>query len=93
MRTHSINTAFKLHRVLLMLAFAAPTFAGTAPANHQYIDSARVVSVSPQTETVNVPRHECRTAFPLQSDSHPNHSIVGAVIGGVAGGLLGNTIG
>jgi uncharacterized protein YcfJ len=53
-----------------------------------------VLSVTPQTERVNVPRQECRTEYQQQSYSNAgNRSITGAVIGGIAGGLLGNTVG
>ena len=59
----------------------------------QYIDTARVLSATPQTERVNMPRQECRTEYQQQSYSNGNRSIAGAVIGGIAGGLLGGTIG
>ena len=70
------------------------SFATQAIAD-QYTDTARVLSVSPQTERVNMPRQECRTEYQQQSYSNNNggNSIAGAVIGGIAGGLLGNTIG
>ncbi len=75
--------------VLMMAAFATP-----AMADDQYTDTARVLSVTPQTERVNVPRQECRTEYQQQSYSNDNgHSLAGAVIGGIAGGLLGNTVG
>lgn len=61
----------------------------------QYNDTARVLSSTPQSERVNVPRQECRTEYQQQSYSNANgnRSIAGAVIGGIAGGLLGGTIG
>lgn len=74
---------------LLIAAFATP-----AMADHQYTDTARVLSVTPQTERVNVPRQECRTEYQQQSYSQGgNRSVAGAIIGGIAGGLLGNTVG
>jgi len=76
-----------------VLLTAMAVFASPVLADDQYIDSARVLSVTPQTESVNVPRQECRTEYQQQSYSNSNHSIMGAVIGGVAGGLLGNTVG
>ena len=60
----------------------------------QYSDTARVISATPQTERVNVPRQECRTEYQQQSyRSGGDNSMTGAIIGGIAGGLLGNTIG
>ena len=41
---------------LLIAVFAAPAMAGD-----QYSDTARVLSATPQTERVNMPRQECRT--------------------------------
>ncbi|MBA3695227.1 MAG: glycine zipper 2TM domain-containing protein [Methylotenera sp.] len=58
----------------------------------QYNDSARVLSVTPQTDRVNLPRQECHTEYQQQSYSNGS-SPIGAIIGGIAGGLLGNTVG
>lgn len=91
MRTTQARSSTILRNSLLLTAMAA--FATPVMANDQYVDSARVLSVTPQTESVNVPRQECRTEYQQQSYSSQNNSIMGAVIGGVAGGLLGNTIG
>lgn len=85
------NLSAMIRNSVLLTAMAA--FASPALADDQYIDSARVLSVTPQTENVNMPRQECRTEYQQQSYSNSNHSIMGAVIGGVAGGLLGNTVG
>ncbi|HSH53775.1 MAG TPA: glycine zipper 2TM domain-containing protein [Methylotenera sp.] len=77
-----------------MPALLAAGFSVPAMATDQYIDTARVLSVSPQTERVNVPRQECRTEYQQQSYSNGgDRSLAGAVIGGIAGGLLGNTVG
>lgn len=80
-------------KVLVPALFAAG-FATQAVAD-QYNDVARVLSVTPQVERVNVPRQECRTEYQQQSYRNYNggNSVTGAVIGGIAGGLLGNTIG
>lgn len=93
MRSTQLNLASVLRVSILLPAFATAAFAGSAMADDQYVDAARVLSVSPQTERVNVPRQECRTEYQQQSYSNQDHSIMGAVIGGVAGGLLGNTVG
>ena len=93
-------TGFKLNLVnnmrtkMLVPALLTAVFAAPAMANDQYRDTARVLSVTPQTERVNVPRQECRTEYQQQSYSHgANNNVTGAIIGGVAGGLLGSTIG
>jgi uncharacterized protein YcfJ len=94
MRNIKLNVGNTLRVSVLAPVFVAAVFASPAMAEHQYADSARVLSVTPQTERVNVPRQECHTEYQQQSNSNANqHSIMGAVIGGVAGGLLGNTIG
>ena len=78
----------------LAAAFATPAFATPAMAGDMYTDTARVLSVTPQTERVNMPREECRTEYQQESyRDDRDHSIAGAVIGGIAGGLLGNTVG
>jgi uncharacterized protein YcfJ len=88
------NIKLNALRVSMLSALMAAAFASPAMADDQSTDSARVLSVTPQTERVNVPRKECRTEYQQQSYSNPNqNSIMGAVIGGVAGGLLGNTVG
>lgn len=94
MRNFKLNVVNSLRVTMLAPAFVAAAFATPAMADDQYMDTARVLSVTPQTERVNVPREECRTEYQQQSYSNDsNHSIAGAVIGGIAGGLLGNTIG
>lgn len=74
----------------------------------EFDDFARVVSVTPQVEQINVPRQECRTEY----EATPRHSqrererdrdrdyrgenersAGGAIVGGLAGGLLGSQVG
>ena len=94
MRNFSLNVVDGLRATVLAPAFVAAAFATPAMADDQYTDRARVLSVTPQTERVNMPRQECRTEYQQQSYSSNNdRSIAGAVIGGIAGGLLGNTVG
>jgi uncharacterized protein YcfJ len=65
-----------------------------AAADDVYFDTARVLSVTPQTERVNVPRQECRTEYTRESYSNSgSRDIGGAIIGSIAGGLLGSQIG
>ena len=79
---------------MLVPALLTAVFAAPAMATDQYTDTARVLSSTPQTERVNVPREECRTEYQQQSyNQGGNSSIGGAIIGGIAGGLLGSTIG
>lgn len=60
----------------------------------EYYDRARVISVTPQTERVNVPREECHTEYVRERYSSSNErSLTGPIIGGIAGGLLGSQIG
>lgn len=94
MRNFKVNVVNGARASILVPALVAAVFATPAMAEHQYADTARVLSVTPQTERVNMPRQECRTEYQQQSyRSHNDHSITGAVIGGIAGGLLGNTVG
>ena len=59
-----------------------------------YETVARVVSVSPVTETVNHPTQQCWTENQQTTQYVPHqNSPVGALIGGLAGGLLGSTVG
>jgi uncharacterized protein YcfJ len=77
----------------LIPAVLVACFALPAIAADQYNDRGRVLSVTPQTERVNVPRQECRTEYQQQTSQHQEHSMTGSVLGGIAGGLLGSTIG
>ncbi|OIR12535.1 hypothetical protein GALL_62340 [mine drainage metagenome] len=89
-----LNVATTMRVTVLASALVAAVFTAPAMANDQYSDTARVLSVTPQTERVNMPRQECRTEYEQQSyNNGSDHSVAGAVIGGIAGGLLGNTIG
>lgn len=84
MSSTKMNKA-KILMPVLLLAASLPAMAD------QYNDSARVLSVTPQTQRVNMPRQECRTEY--QQQTYSNSSPAGAILGGVAGALLGSTVG
>lgn len=93
MRNSGLNVTNGVRLTVLAPVLMAAVFAAPAMADDQYRDTARVLSVTPQTERVNVPREECRTEYQQQRYSNGSDSVAGAVIGGIAGGLLGSTIG
>ncbi|MEZ0246261.1 MAG: glycine zipper 2TM domain-containing protein [Methylophilaceae bacterium] len=75
--------------ILMMSAISLP-----AAADDVYYDTARVISVAPQVERINVPREECHTEYTRETYSNSgSRDIGGAIIGGIAGGLLGSQIG
>ncbi len=90
-RTNKMTSRTALQNTLLAVTLI--TAASTALADDSYDDRARVISVSPQTERINVPRQECRTEYVRDSYNNDRSSPAGAIIGGLAGGLLGNTVG
>ncbi len=58
-----------------------------------YVDNARVRSVDPQYESVNIPHEECNRQWVNEPRRVGRHDYGGAVVGGVAGALLGNQVG
>lgn len=60
-----------------------------------FVDRARVQSVEPQYEQVQLPRDECSSQWVTEARpvAGPAGGYGGAIIGGVAGGLLGNQVG
>lgn len=94
MNHFKLNISKNMRARVLVPALLTTVLAVPAMATDQYNDTARVLSVTPQTERVNLPRQECRTEYQQQSYSNGGQqSITGAVIGGIAGGLLGSTVG
>jgi uncharacterized protein YcfJ len=82
-----------MKRIALLTTLAAAA-AGAIAQPQSFIDNARVRSVDPQYESVQVPREECSSqwvneARPVQA---PN-SLPGIAIGAVVGGVLGNQVG
>ena len=78
----------------LAIALACTVGAFAAQAN-TFFDTARVRSVDPQYENINVPREECRTEWVSEtrtvSSGRTNYN--GAVLGALVGGVLGNQVG
>jgi uncharacterized protein YcfJ len=61
-----------------------------------FVDRARVQSVEPQYEQVQVPRNECTSQWvtePVPTAAVGGNGYGGLIVGGVAGGLLGNQVG
>lgn len=75
--------------ILALSLAAAPAWA------EQYFDHARVISVTPEYDRVNMPRQECHDEY--RSDPSygrsDEHSYGGAIIGGVTGAIVGNQVG
>ena len=83
-----------MKRVVVLTALAAAA-AGAFAQPQGFIDNARVRSVEPQYESVQVPREECSSqwvneARPVQAQGN---SLPGIAIGAVVGGVLGNQVG
>jgi uncharacterized protein YcfJ len=86
----------KLSTVFATTAMLALSLNATTAQAAEFDDYARVISVTPQLEQVNVPRQECRTEYEApqrQPQREPERSAGGAIIGGLAGGLLGSQVG
>ncbi|NML47207.1 glycine zipper 2TM domain-containing protein [Ramlibacter sp. G-1-2-2] len=78
--------------------FALLATAFVAAQADTFVDNARVRSVQPQYETVQVPREECRSQWvnepqAVAAPQQQQNNIGGIVLGGVVGGLLGNQVG
>ncbi|MEJ7928699.1 glycine zipper 2TM domain-containing protein [Ramlibacter sp. AN1015] len=76
---------------------AAPVPVG---AGASFTDMARVRSVQPQYETVQIPREECGVQLVTEQQQPPAtgggigaNGYGGVIVGGVAGALLGNRVG
>jgi|AntAceMinimDraft_5_1070358.scaffolds.fasta_scaffold00098_15 uncharacterized protein YcfJ len=74
------------------IATAAGGFAGYQMLSGP--EYAKVVAVTPVTESIKTPREECvDKVVTRQEPIKDTHKIAGTVLGAVAGGLLGNAIG
>jgi uncharacterized protein YcfJ len=58
-----------------------------------YLDNARVRSVEPRYESVNVPRQECTSQWINETRRTGSRDYGGAILGGLAGGIIGNQVG
>lgn len=83
-----------MNRIATTFCLLAATAAIGAQAE-TFTDNARVRSVEPQYESVQIPRNECTSQW--VNDPQPvvtaPRSYGGAIIGGVAGAVLGNQVG
>jgi uncharacterized protein YcfJ len=78
---------------IAILALAAT---GAIAAQAQtFVDRARVQTVQPQYESVQVPRQECSSQYVQDAPQvvGGQRGYTGAIVGGVAGGILGNQVG
>ena len=80
-----------MKRLTLVFSLLASAVVGVHAES--YVDNARVSSVDPQYESVNVPRQECSSRWVTETRRTDGRGYGGAVVGGVAGALLGNQIG
>lgn len=84
-----------MKRAALLALLATGAIAVQAqPQPQSFVERARVQSVQPQYESVQVPRQECGSQW--INEARPvggGNNYGGAVIGGVAGGILGNQVG
>jgi len=85
---------FMLKNIAIGIATLALAVTGIAGYKALNPKSADVVAVKEVTQTIKIPRKECRDVLVRQQvpASDPNR-IAGTVIGGVAGGVLGHQIG
>jgi uncharacterized protein YcfJ len=83
-----------MKRAILLAAAAAASFAAGAQGT-SFSDRARVQSVEPQYETVQIPREECSSQWVTEQRAVPSGSpsYGGMAIGAIAGGILGNQVG
>lgn len=84
----------KLNKALLV-SLVLSSASMTATAGHdRFEDRARVISVTPQVERINVPVQECRTEYVRESYYEDRrNSNGGAIVGTIAGGLIGSRFG
>ncbi len=82
-----------MNRTLIASALLLSAMAAGAQT---FNDNARVRSVQPQYETVQVPREECSSQYVTEQPAAAGvgaNGYGGVILGGVVGGLLGNQVG
>jgi len=80
----------------VVIGAVAVTAIGSVAGYRMYESAnyAEVISVSPATETVRVPREQCREVLvEQQAPTKDPKQITGTVAGAVIGGVLGNQVG
>ena len=80
----------------VVIGAVAVTAIGSVAGYRMYESAnyAEVISVSPATETVRVPREQCRDVLvEQQAPTKDPKQITGTVAGAVIGGVLGNQVG
>ena len=81
----------------ILLALAAGSALAAQAQPQSFVERARVQSVEPQYQAVQVPRQECSSQWVNEAQpvgqTGGNHSYTGAVVGGLAGGVIGNQVG
>ncbi|MEN9396988.1 MAG: hypothetical protein RLZ81_1518 [Pseudomonadota bacterium] len=80
-----------MKRLVIASLFATALLGAQAES---FTDQARVRSVDPQYESINVPRNECSSHWVTENERiGGERGYGGAVIGGVAGGIIGHQVG
>ncbi|MBK9571976.1 MAG: glycine zipper 2TM domain-containing protein [Rhodoferax sp.] len=80
-----------MKRLVIASLFATALLGAQAQS---FTDQARVRSVDPQYENINVPRNECSSHWVTETQRvDTERSYGGAIVGGVAGGIIGNQVG
>jgi uncharacterized protein YcfJ len=87
-----------MKRIAILTLLAAAVAAQAQPVPLQqpqpFLDNARVRSVQPQYQNVQVPRQECRSEWVTEAQPAPAQNNVGGIaIGAIVGGVLGNQVG
>lgn len=78
-----------MKRLALLSLLATAAVASQAQS---FVDNARVQSVEPQYESVQVPREECTSQWVTEPQPVAG-GYGGVILGGLAGGILGNQVG
>lgn len=86
--------ANKLNKTILVSLMLVGASFSTYAGHDGHDDRARVISVTPQVERINIPVQECRTEYVSEryyEDTRRSNG--GAIVGTIAGGLVGSRFG